>query len=210
VGVAVGGESKVPARALHAGGRSSRCSSRKPGSEGASCRQAKGCPGTSQAAIASRLVFREPGTPVARPRAARRGHPSRQSYRNAPRETRPLGGRRLGPSFEWLKGRTALPAELLTQGFSSWHRGHFIAYSPRAGRSSDLATIARGREPVNDTRGRPQGASRDRRCLREEDRRRKTPRSGRTSWCIAAVCPTVHAGTANACSRDGDEKEVSQ
>ena len=29
-------------------------------------------------------------------------------------------------------------------GFSCWHRGHFIAYSPRAGRGSGLATIARG------------------------------------------------------------------
>src|SRR5262245_1851524 len=29
-------------------------------------------------------------------------------------------------------------------GFSCWHRGHFIGYSPRAGRGSGLATIARG------------------------------------------------------------------
>jgi hypothetical protein len=51
-----------------------------------------------------------------------------------------------------LDRRTALQ-RIVLWGFSCWHRGHFIAYSPRAGRGSGLATIARGWEPVKSRGG---------------------------------------------------------
>src|SRR5262245_2778061 len=41
-----------------------------------------------------------------------------------------------------LDGRATAKTELACDGLSCWHRGHFIAHSPRAGRGSGLATIA--------------------------------------------------------------------
>src|SRR4029453_13814470 len=48
-----------------------------------------------------------------------------------------------------FKGLAQSSQNLAAGRFSCWHRGHFIAYSPRAGRGSGLATIARGRGRVN-------------------------------------------------------------